>query len=213
VTIPQQSNPNWKEEKEKREREERERELEEQKRRDAALKEMSKDAVDDLSKWKEEQERKEREFRQRHAEEERRKNEEIERMKREALEKKQREEEEFRKQQAAKQAAAPPTQQQSTNWCENCKREFSGILDIVIINGKKYCQACRNVATTSDPKAPKCGHCHLPLEMTWLNAAGRKYHPECLRCSLCGGDLSKGFRQAGRTFTCTDCAGFGLRTK
>jgi hypothetical protein len=210
TSIPQHSNPNWKEEHERRAREEREREIEEQKRRDAALKELSKDSVDDLAKWKEEQERKEKEFRQKLAEEDRRKNEEIERMKREVLLKRQQEEEEHRKQQAAKQ---PPPQAapQSTNWCENCKREFSGILDVYVVNGKKYCNACRTVAHTSDPKQPKCAHCNLPLELTWLKAAGRKYHPECLKCSQCGGDLSKGFRQTGKTFTCTNCSGFGLK--
>jgi len=172
---------------------------------------MSKDAHDDLKKWKEEEEKKEKEFKKRLEEEERRKKEELESMKRKALEEHQKNEAEFKKQQEANKPPEP-TPEPVGNWCTGCKNPFKDVIDIYVVGGKKYCKPCSNNAlTASRPGAPKCAHCGLPLELTVAKAGGRKYHPECLKCSQCGGSLNKGFRQTGRTFTCFDCTGgFGL---
>jgi len=157
-----------------------------------------------LSDWKTKQEQEEKEFQRKREEEERKKQETIEKMKQEKLEEHRKKEEEFRKQQANK---STPSPSDPANICTKCKKNFADVTDIYIVKGIKYCRACSQLALSDKPGGPKCAHCGLPLEMTIVKAANRKYHPECLRCSQCGSVLTKGFRQQGRNFICVDCSG------
>lgn len=200
--------PAWKEEHERREREEKLREAEENKKKQAAVASLSEDAHDDLSKWKQEQEIKEREFKKKLEDEERRKKEEIDRMKAQALREHQQREEEARREQALRMAAQPTPQQISPNQCTSCHKQLSDILDIFFVNDKKYCKACSTRALSDKPGGgPKCGHCKLSLESTFIKAAGRKYHTECFVCCECAQPIRGGFRPKGTGFVCGGCGG------
>jgi len=206
-TAPKASSTDgdWKEEYARKQKEERRREEEEEARRKATLAALGGEAHDNLQKWKEEQELQEQQLKKRLEEEDRKKRELIQGMKAASLEEQRKRDEE------ARANAPPPVIQAPSNICEGCKKEFRGVTDIYIVNEKRYCQACSKHALTERSGGPKCAHCKLPLEMAIATAAGRKYHPECLRCADCGGSISAGFRQRGKDFVCVSCCGaFGL---
>lgn len=73
-------------------------------------------------------------------------------------------------------------------WCpehfvcvnSNCKRQLADI-GFVEEKGDLYCEYCFEQFL-----APPCSKCNIKIKGDCLNAIGKKFHPECFKCSYCG---------------------------
>ncbi|CAO1439399.1 unnamed protein product [Diamesa hyperborea] len=62
----------------------------------------------------------------------------------------------------------------------NCKRELADI-GFVEEKGDLYCEYCFEQFL-----APPCSKCNGKIKGDCLNAIGKKFHPECFKCTYCG---------------------------
>ncbi|KAG5670726.1 hypothetical protein PVAND_000970 [Polypedilum vanderplanki] len=62
----------------------------------------------------------------------------------------------------------------------NCKRELMDI-GFVEEKGELYCEYCFEQFL-----APPCSKCNGKIKGDCLNAIGKKFHPECFKCTYCG---------------------------
>eukprot|EP01097_Dermamoeba_algensis_P003753 TRINITY_DN2564_c0_g1_i1.p1 TRINITY_DN2564_c0_g1~~TRINITY_DN2564_c0_g1_i1.p1 ORF type:complete len:297 (-),score=82.94 TRINITY_DN2564_c0_g1_i1:122-892(-) len=201
---------NWKAEQFLREQQERERAEAEAKQKAQSLETAQ--PSEDLRSWKEKQEQEEREFKKRLQEEERRKQQEIERLKQAAREEQEKRESELRKEEELKRAEIKHIQevqheqqlkQLNPQFCFTCGVDITDPTKVYVHKNNKYCHKCSLAA-----QAPKCAACGEPLGATVTKANNKRYHPDCLRCSKCGGTLDKGFRVNNNKFICAACVRF-----
>lgn len=112
-------------------------------------------------------------------------------------------------------------QEENARVCSSCHHPFASIIDIYVVDDKKYCKACSSKVLRektghfdgSFDGHGKCAACGNHIDGTCVKASNRKYHPGCLTCAKCKTNLvGKGFRPRGKELLCTDCSGgFGFR--
>jgi len=162
--------------------------------------------------WQQEQERKHRELQQQ--EEKLRKQAEIEKeteiQRQKQIEMERARCEEFKSIQQTFQETQPkphsnptsapshsPETQEDRKLCATCKKPFESVIDVYVVNNTNYCKSCSALALREATGHQKigggtgniCAQCHQAIDGRVIKALNRKYHPDCLVCSKCGGKI------------------------
>lgn len=85
--------------------------------------------------------------------------------------------------------------------CSSCQLPFKPGQQVYEKDGdsKMLCEACFLSA------APACAACGKPVVGMVAKVGDDSYHPECLICSSCGGQISGSFAKTDAGFVCTEC--------
>ncbi|CAE7628771.1 limB [Symbiodinium sp. CCMP2592] len=96
----------------------------------------------------------------------------------------------------------PPEQKsRDLGRCSSCQLPFKPGQQVYEKDGdsKMLCEACFLSA------APACAACGKPVVGMVAKVGDDSYHPECLICSSCGGQISGSFAKTDTGFMCTEC--------
>eukprot|EP01113_Clastostelium_recurvatum_P046884 TRINITY_DN827_c0_g1_i2.p1 TRINITY_DN827_c0_g1~~TRINITY_DN827_c0_g1_i2.p1 ORF type:complete len:331 (+),score=54.10 TRINITY_DN827_c0_g1_i2:64-1056(+) len=77
--------------------------------------------------------------------------------------------------------------------------------------GVAYCLSCSAAGGAASPVGKElCGGCNKPLSGHFLAAIGKKWHKECFVCSMCRGQLPRGYAERDGKPVCPKCAAASL---
>jgi len=83
--------------------------------------------------------------------------------------------------------------------CEACGKQ---VKNFFMIQDRRICKPCR------DTKLPKCAACRQPIAAEFMNAMGKKFHPQCcVGCRYCGGMIEGEFFIQDGHAVCQNCKG------
>ena len=93
-----------------------------------------------------------------------------------------------------------------TTWhpaCFTCFRCNSPLRDYYVNDGQVYCEK-----DYREHYSPKCGGCNLSVGANYVSALNKEWHPGCLVCSRCKGELGDEFSIEDNAPLCDACCNY-----